>query len=281
VISLSSGDAARSAIERAATVTFAAYGLWPGRMKDALLDAARCGARVTVRLNGHFNKPAYGMPQDNREAVRELRSANADARLVCLGKRYAAFHLKALVCDGVAYLDDSNWRNSGDTIVRDDNPRDVRAIRAAASGRRIPSASNVQLDKTCALRAERALLLARGTRSADVETESIGTGGVYGALKTLAARHIAVRVLISSQEKNDRPAVLLKKAGADVRVTRDTEKFAVVNGTRAWIGSANATWSPVAQPDWSTDIYGKAAVKELERRFEERWRTARPLRIDE
>ena len=124
-----------AAVETAGQVTLTAYTLPPGAVRAALATAARDGARVCVRLEGHpFHDPRGGLRAANAAAVAQLREAGVDAALS--GDGEPALHLKAAVVDGVAWLDDRNWVGSPRaTLVRDDDPGDVAVVEAALDGR--------------------------------------------------------------------------------------------------------------------------------------------------
>ncbi len=250
VISLSSQKQVSRAIKNAQSVLLTAYMLRPGRMLDALEDAARRGARVTVRLEGRPYADATGeLAATNRAAIKVLRRLGADAKLADTNARNGpALHMKAAICDGVAYLDDRNWPGRGDTIVRDDFRADVAAIESAALQRRADHTQEFWTNKRDALWAERRLLAgATNAKPVDVESESFGTGsGAYGALKLLARSGVACRLVVARRDLNDkskRALASLAQAGVAVRVSDCDEKMAIVDRTRAWTGSANATSS--------------------------------------
>ncbi len=267
----------------ARSVTFSAYVLWPGKIEQALAHAADRGARVTVRLNGYFGAHAgtAAMLRDNQRAVRALRRAGADARIVHRSRSDGpALHLKAAVCDAVAFLDDRNWAGSCNTVVCDEKPADVRAIRTAAA---YGSAHcrQVQLDKRSALKSEATLLrTSRGDR-VEVVTESIGYSSVYNALKILAQSSVKPRLLISRQDlRTDlHQAQCLEDAGVRVRVASGCEKFAVTAGHGCWTGSANAT-SPYYngdQIDWGARTGDARMVQMLRTRFNAQWHASAAL----
>jgi len=270
------------AMSAARSVTFSAYVLWPGRVEQALKDAVRRGAHVTVRLNGYFYKGSEEMLRDNRNAFRLLRGLGADVQIVHRSDTDGAcLHAKAAVCDGVAFLDDRNWLDSGDTVLRDDGPAAVRAIRNAASYRS-GHCRGVQLDKGSALKSESGLLRTSQRDRVDVAAEAIGFWNVYGALKNLADAGAKPRLLISKDglhKKYLHAARLLEKAGVRVRVAATREKFAVVDGTRAWLGSANPTsaYRDANQVEWGVRTRDSSIVKALESHFNAQWRAAAPL----
>lgn len=286
MISLISGKQVAAAIGSARSVLLSAYALRPGRVLDSLEGAARHGASVTVRLEGRPYGDASGeLVADNRRAVKALRRLGADAKLVDTNARNGpALHMKAAVCDGVAYLDDRNWPDGGDTIVRDDFRSDVAAVQTAALQRSAARCEEFWTSKAQALAAERRLLDgASQAQHVEVESESFGSGsGTYGALKRLSASGVQCRLIVAQRDlnaKSERALVSLAQAGVDVRVSSSDEKMAIVDGARAWIGSANSTSSYVNgdQIDWGLRTNAPDVLAHLRRRFETTWSAATPL----
>lgn len=271
-----------SAIERGHTVLLSAYVLRPGQLLDALEAAARRGARVTVRLEG---RPYAGSDQDeaarlaaqNRDAVAELRAAGGDAAMVDTSQADGPpLHLKAAVCDGAAYLDDRNWPGDGaDTIVRDDFADDVAAIEGALLHAHAPPAKWFWTEKAQALAGETRLLYgAQHARHVDVESESFGRDGAYGALKALAAAGVHCRLLVAQRDVNPKSRLALQELerdGVEVRAGDFDEKMAVVDGSRAWTGSANATYGYPNQSDWGVRTDSPEVVSALESHFNAHW----------
>lgn len=272
-------------MQSARSVLLTAYTLRPGSMLDAVEEAARRGARVTVRLEGSpYADPTGALTANNKRIVRELRRLGADAKVVDTNARNGpALHMKAAVCDGVAYLDDRNWPNSGDTIVRDDFAADIAAIRSAALFGRADHTPEFSTSKRDALWAERRLLAGAGrAKRVDVESESFGAGsGVYGELKQLATSGVSCRLIVSRRDLNDksrRALTALAQSGVAVRISDSDEKMAVVDGARGWIGSANATsaFANGDQIDWGLRTDAPDVLHHLSRRFAATWGTATP-----
>src|SRR5579872_4638397 len=166
-------------------VLLTAYTLRPGLVLDSLEDAARRGARVTVRLEGSPYADTSGeLTASNKRVVRDLRRLGADAKLVDTNER--------------------NWPDKGDNIVRDDFRADVSAVRAAALTGRASRSAEFSTSKRDALWSERRLLdSARDAKRVDVESESFGAGsGVYGALKKLAQSGVSCRLIVSRRDLN-------------------------------------------------------------------------------
>jgi len=286
MISISSQKQVLRAIGSARSVLLTAYTLRPSPMLNALEAAARRGARVTVRLEGcPYGDTSGALARENREAVKALRGLGADATLADTNARNGpALHMKAALCDRVAYLDDRNWPVRGDTIVRDDFRADVAAIESAALGRGTVHTREFWTSKRDALWAERRLLAsAAHAKRVNVESESFGAGsGVYGALKALAQSGVSCRLVVAQRDlnaKSKRALASLAQAGVAVRVSESDEKMAIADGKRAWIGSANAT-SPFQngdQIDWGLRTNAPDVLRHLNRRFAETWRAATPF----
>lgn len=287
MISVSSTAEMLEALRTAREVTFSAYLLRPGPVADGLKQAARRGADVQVRADGNLYGDCAARTPESRKVLRELRTAGVHALFVHCGKDGGpGLHMKAVVCDGVAFLDDCNWGRGGDTIVRDDTPSHVRAIREAALRRDARSIGVLAMNKFDALGAEaRVLHGRRHVREIDVETEDLGGSPASHALRALIAKGIACRVLVSERAFNTYPgthkaALSLRKAGADVRTVPASEKIAIA-GSRAWIGSANATSTHYngRDVDWSLTCKNAAVVRALKHRFNAHWRESAALQV--
>lgn len=261
------------------TVTLGAYVLAPGRLVRALEEAARRGARVTVRLDGTPAGPGSGARlRMNARTLAELRAAGANAAFAAGG-----LHLKGAVVDGAAYLDDTNWRRSGaHVLLRDNDAADVAAVGAAVTGTRIrPHSAGLSLDKRGALAQEAGVLL-RTRGAIAVESESLGSGNaVYRTVFDLAASGRTVRLLLTRAEMTARTRSAAERLAADgviVRTGAAREKLAVA-ARSAWVGSANATYAGTpARPDWGLRTHNPALVRALHAHFERNWREAAPLR---
>lgn len=255
-------------------------------MLRALEDAAARGAHVTVRLEGRPNRDKSGaLAAMNQAAVTALCRFGADARLVdCADGEGPRLHMKALVCDGVAYLDDRNFTNSGkETVLRDNGRADVDAIVAAANGESHTHGTALWTDKADALGAEAALLgTAAHMSSADVETESFSCQSrTYAELKRLAARGVHCRLIVSRREADEKmqhAIALLEDAGVQVRAADTNEKFAIAGGARAWVGSADSTsaYGNYDELDWGLCTRSRQIVGALRSNFEAHWKAARP-----
>jgi phosphatidylserine/phosphatidylglycerophosphate/cardiolipin synthase-like enzyme len=285
MLALTTTTAVLAALRDARTISLVAYTLRPGRVEDALLAAARRGAHVAVRLEGHPYAGADGaLLKENRVAVDVLARAGADARLVDTdGSGEPPLHAKAIVADDTLFLDDRNWPDDdADTIVRDDFAHDRRMVEDAVRGSGDRPGACFTIRKRDSLASEARLFSnAEAHDDAIVETESFGKGNrVYRALDALGKAGAAPRVLVSSRDlqdnANERTAIArLQADGVQVRAVDADEKFALA-GTRGWLGSTNATvaFNHPDQLDWGARTDDPTIVAHLRRRFEERWKQA-------
>jgi phosphatidylserine/phosphatidylglycerophosphate/cardiolipin synthase-like enzyme len=285
MIQLSSIGEVRAAISDGGDVDVLAYTLARGPVLGALEAAASRGVRVKVRLEGApFGDPDGALARHNRRVVDELATFGVDARLAHAqpgGDAEAPVHAKALVAGGRVFLDDRNWR-AGDFVVCNDDPGAVQSVVDAVNGkvpRDVPG-SAFALEKENALAREVQLL--RSAHDGDdvvAESESFGYGTVYAALDDLGKRGLAPRLLVSAREAaNRRESQALQRLAGDgvrVRITRDAEKFALVDD-RAWIGSANASpaFGDPEMLDWGLCTDDRAIAGAARVRVEARWATA-------
>jgi phosphatidylserine/phosphatidylglycerophosphate/cardiolipin synthase-like enzyme len=286
MIRLSSGPAVLTAVEKGRDVAMIGYTLQSRPLLYALEDAARRGARVTVRLEGNPYDDASGsFAGFNHRLASQLRSAGAHVRLA-RGPSDGSVHAKALAVDGKLYLDDRNWAR-GDIIVRDDDRSDAEAVRATALGRPSNGRAAFALRKRQALEIEARMLRRAGVHDrVTAETETFGTSNaVCRALDDLGKRGLHPRLLVQRRAAAANPrerSVLerLTRDGVDVRTTDDTEKLAVC-GSRAWIGSANA--SPAfGNPDiidWGASTGNRSVVAAIGARLAQRWDQGRPFTV--
>jgi hypothetical protein len=277
-------------ITTARTVALTAYTLRPGPVLDALTGAARRGAAVTVRLEGHpLDDPAQTLHADNAAAVAALTAAGATAGVT--GSGDPVLHLKAAVVDGIAWLDDRNWAGGPhEHLVRDTDRDDVAAV-ASAVGGGSGRDGRLATTKARALRLEADVIDRAGPAALRVESESFGNGVVYDRLLARARAGLPTRLIVAGREfaepanRNERAVVHhLARLGVDIRLgdpaTGDlAEKLAVAGGD-AWIGSANATYARGrfgAQRDWGLATRAPEIGAELRAAFDANWARARPL----
>jgi hypothetical protein len=264
-------------IETARSVTFGSYVLFAdSAVVDALADAARNGARVTVRLGALMNDGSGKLHAKNEAAARRL-TANGAVVVQTAGIE----HLKAAVVDGVAFLDDRNWAGSQETVLRDERSADVNAVRKALeSGKPVPASRDFALGKSGALRLESDTIARTHGRWLDVESETITPYSPIVKRLVEAARTAHVRLIVAKRESRqplERKALAhLVEAGVEVHTGPQKyggEKFCVT-GDQAWVGSANATGSfGRHQPlDWGLSSRSHAIANALHKDFVRAWR---------
>lgn len=275
MISLASTADLVRALGSAHDVAFSSYLLYPGSVLDALEAAARRGAHVAVRLEGHPYRNPWGARR-NAATLARLRAAGVDV------KAARDLHLKAAAVDGAVFLDDRNFTAGGDTLVRDDAAADVRAARDAALGRRhdAPTADFAAYKNQALDLEERLLASAAPGDDVAVETESFGFGKqIYPELVRLAKAGRHVRLLVNAPSLRQSPraqsaAAHLEAAGVEVRACSSTDKVALC-GSNAWIGSADATFDAHHERDWGLRSSDPAVCDPLRAAFEKRWKNSR------
>jgi len=240
-LSLSSVPEVLAHIRTAHDVAFGAYFVKPGSLRNALTSAARHGAHVAVTLQADPYRNPDGA-QANADTARLLRDAGAQVTL--LPSQRVPFHIKAAVCDGVAYLDDRNFTPGGpEMVVRDDDPNDVALVRDALRGHGGDDAT-LATRKDAALASELALVEKAGTAPVVMETERVGTSPLTRALQQRAAAGLPTTLVVAQgphDSRTERSALAqLTHDGVDVRYSGRNEKLALA-GDAAWIGSGNAT----------------------------------------
>ena len=282
-VALSSVNVLMNEIGSAGEVELAAYTLENRALETALTGAVRDGAHVRVILARAPAEDPHGtIAARNAAVVQSLRAAGVDA--VLSGPDAPSPHLKAAILDGVAYLDDANFRSGGaDTVIRDRDPNDVAAVRSTIDGRP-QNGPGLLLRKADALAAE-AGAIARGSREVDVETEAFGSGSLVAeALAARAGANAQVKLLVSAAELRepaaDRERALLAKLaakGVEIRVSAEATEKLAFTGEAAWIGSANATYAGSPDSgDWGLVTTDDRLVDALHARFLGNWAVARP-----
>jgi hypothetical protein len=234
-------------------------------VQRALVTAAHEGARVDVVLpRAPWPDPRGALARLNPATARDLRAAGVHVRLV-RDDDHTTFHLKAAVCDDVAYLDDRNWTGTGrGLIVADDDPGAVKLVRDTLRGRGGGVADGIATRKDAAQQLEIDLIAQAGDAPVTVESESIGAGALTAALAAHARAGAPTTLIVNGAESGHARRLLadLRGAGVAVRKGGSNEKLALV-GTRAWVGSANATFAGKdygAQLDWGTVTADAALV---------------------
>ena len=232
-------------------------------MRDALTGAARRGAHVAVTLQADPYRNPFGS-RCNAEAARVLRAAGAGVSL--LPSERTPFHLKAAVCDGVAYLDDRNWTKRGpEIVVADDDPRDVGLVRDALAGRGGADRA-LATRKDVALSREVALVDGACGIPVTVETERVATSPLTRALERHARSGAKTTLIVApSKSRGAREKSAIAQLAADGVIVREggsNQKLALA-GRVAWIGSGNATGASgrsAAQLEWGLRTRNRALV---------------------
>lgn len=261
-----------------------AYALAPGgAVVRALETAADRGARVAVRLERH---PTFGHAApvgDARGVAVELAAHGVVVTTSAPGDPPG--HLKAAIVDGRAFLDDRNWATNGpETIVCDDDVRDIAAIGVAiAGGAPLPPGTDLALEKNAALALEAEAIRAASGDRIDVATESFGGCAISAAIAARARAGTSVRLEVNARaledDRSGRERSLvhhLAEAGVEIRAVANDEKFALL-GDRLWVGSANATFTPGTMSDWGAIVCDHAIAAGLAATFARAWTTGCPV----
>jgi phosphatidylserine/phosphatidylglycerophosphate/cardiolipin synthase-like enzyme len=265
-----------ASIGAARTVTISAYTLSPrGKMSGALLAAAARGARVSVALDGS----AFGAAA--RSNARTIAEFNARGIRVHLTER--PLHLKAAVIDGAVFLSDRNWTSGRghEVVIRDPYTGDRTIVERAILGDP-GSNEHLWLRKADALAAEARLVAQRASHEVLVESESFGAGTpLYDALRARARAHDSVHLIVAAFEyrrssAEQRAVAELVREGVHVRIGTSGEKLAL-DGSNAWIGSANATRGLPNQVDFGFIFHNREIAAQLRAQYEENWNAATPV----
>jgi phosphatidylserine/phosphatidylglycerophosphate/cardiolipin synthase-like enzyme len=265
-----------ASIGAARTVTISAYTLSPrGKMSGALLAAAARGARVSVALDGS----AFGAAA--RSNARTIAEFNARGIRVHLTER--PLHLKAAVIDGAVFLSDRNWTSGRghEVVIRDPYTGDRTTVERAILGDP-GSNEHLWLRKADALAAEARLVAQRASHEVLVESESFGAGTpLYDALRARARAHDSVHLIVAAFEyrrssAEQRAVAELEREGVHVRIGTSGEKLAL-DGSNAWIGSANATRGLPNQVDFGFIFHNREIAAQLRAQYEENWNAATPV----
>jgi phosphatidylserine/phosphatidylglycerophosphate/cardiolipin synthase-like enzyme len=282
-VALSSRAAFLAALDGASTIALGSYSLRAeGTVARALGRAAARGATVFVALEGLPFGPGGSseLARTNRRTAAELRAHGVRVRLAGAGDE--RLHLKASVVDGTAFFDDRNWPDGGnDTIVAVTDGAQAAAAAAAIAGR--PSTSGaLATEKEPALQLEADAIRLGGGNRVDMETESFGGCSVSKALRERAAGGAQTRLIVSVEAyrhgtpRERAELARLATEGVEIRLGRADQKLCVV-GDRGWVGSANASYSPVPMLDWGLQTGDGGVLAGLAASFARDWAAARPL----
>ncbi len=245
-------------LESARSIRLSAYVLRTGSpVVEALERAASGGAGVDVVLEGlpHARGAEGALARANAAVAADLRACGATVRLTQASEE--PMHMKAAVVDGTTYLDDRNWTTGEhDALVVTTDAEVARTVGEALSGRPTRASASFAVEKRDALRLEAEAIAAAPGDRIDVETESFGATEMSVALRDRARSGSLVRLLVSPEElrgpgaERERNALAsLAAAGVQIETSAANEKLCVAGGD-AWVGSANATYSPRPIADW-------------------------------
>lgn len=266
------------AVAHAHSVSVTSYVLRPeSALVATLVAAAKHGARVNVTLAGDRSSKAV---QPTNEATAALiRAAGGRVYFDRQHKGQPPLHMKSIVADRSAFLDDRNWTFGDDeTIIEDSNPADVKLVRRSQFMANLEN-EVLTTKKSTALAVEADAIRAGSGHTVDVETESFNAGVVERALAERAQRGDRVRLLVLEGDVkpgNRKVLEALVAAGVAIRVsggsdpTAGAEKMALA-GERTWLGSANATSQRGNTVDWGMLTADGAITARLHRHFERDW----------
>lgn len=259
-------DSVLAGVTSAHTVTVTAFTLYPhGRMARALRGAAQHHARTILELDSE----AFGY------ARRENAQLPSALPGVAILQSHGPLHLKAALLDGHLYLADRNWA-PGALVVADDRPADRELVASTLRGH-AGCVATFCTRKSDALSQE-ARLIEAGRGDLFVQSESFGAGNpVYAAIERRAAEGDRVFLLVSRLEiSHERRALTALPNTVQIRVTHDSDKLAITDGSAAWLGSTNATAGVPEQTDWGMTTTDRGIVLTLYRRFTDDWNAAAP-----
>ncbi|HEY4221890.1 MAG TPA: phospholipase D-like domain-containing protein [Myxococcota bacterium] len=246
------GDAMRAAI-RAATqsVHMTMYILSDDDTVSAILDRASAGLDVKVVLNGSFPS---GTGNANDDAYNTLHGAGVD--VVYSSSAFTFTHEKCVIIDGssawvmtmnAAY---SSPRDNREYLAVDNDAADVveaEAIFAADFAHTTPSVSGNLLVAPVNVKDGIRALINGAENSIDVEMEELSDNDVVNDLALQAHAGLTVRAVIADNDLSSaqsHAAANLKNAGVQVVKLSSPyvhAKAIVVDGARAYVGSANMT----------------------------------------
>ncbi len=287
MITLSSTGGLLAAMNHAKRIAFTAYTLRSGPVLDGLVRAATRGADVRVRLEGYiYHDNGNAVANANQAALDALSAAGAKTDLYHRTKNdgQGMLHLKSAIVDDEVFLDDRNWPGDDrDTILRDTFPADVALVRGAQDGKTPWGNGLFAVGKKDALYIE-SRLLEKAKRGDDIrlQSESFGYCHAFSVLDDDAKVGAHVRVLVNARDLlgnlHERAAIeRFIQDGGEVRICTDDEKFALVNGSRGYVGSANLSASLPGpdQIDWGMRTDNRDVLAHLSEVFDQRWNSSR------
>ncbi len=219
---------------------------------SALTDARARGVEVQVLLNRAI--PGGAMP--NEAVFATLTAAGVSARWS--SSRFSFTHEKCVIVDGAeAWIMTMNTTGAGlngnrEFLAIDREPDDVRdaeaVFRADFSDAPFPAYTGRLLLSPINAQARLVALVRTATRTIDLESESLEDRTTAAALIARARAGVRVRAVISDTTptaSSMRTLADLTAAGITVRVLATPymhAKAIVVDGARAYVGSANVTY---------------------------------------
>jgi hypothetical protein len=145
------------------------------------------------------------------------------------------------------------------------------------------STADLAITKADAIAREAKTIAGGSGKEIDCASESFGASVVSVALAREAAAGAHVRLIVSDRalrhgSPNERHALAkLAAAGVEIRAGATTDKLCI-NGSAAWLGSANATFSPPPPMlDWGLSTSDPALVTRATATFARDWNAAHAL----
>jgi hypothetical protein len=234
------------------------YVLRNTRLINALEVASDRGADVHVR----FGDPSKASQRcSNLAAKRELESHAVEVSIEP-GYGPDAIHAKIATVDGVVFKDDRNWTTGEwETVLVDETRHRNR---------------NDAITKSDALAREASLIRSGKGHDILISTESIGRGPIVEALIARAKRGDHIRLVYKPHLDDvgrDDALRRMRAAGISIRQSDADHKICVV-GSRAWIGSANATAGSPEMREWGETV-GADIAAQLRQTLEHVWAMAK------
>jgi hypothetical protein len=262
-------SAVYGSIDQAQVVTVAAYTLNSrSAMLGHLQAAGGRGAHVALVLTG--DGMGYALSANRSIAACATNSPDAGA---CHGSRLPfkvlltnePLHMKCAVVDGsTVYVSDENFSSRG--LVLQLPGRYGLAVERAALGDPHDDGS-LTVTKGSSLAAE-AALIDGAKQSVTLTTESFGANNpVYDALQRAVARHVRVRIGVNGREAHQ-DAIASFPLNTVTELTTD-EKLALIDNSRAWIGSSNANQGVMGQVDFGYSTTDPQLVQQIAERIGE------------
>lgn len=264
------------------SIRLTVYLLIDNDIVDELIQAHRRGVTVRVLVE----PTPYGGGAASRDDVAKLRAAGIQVRDGNPTFRYT--HQKTLIIDETVALimtlnltPSSFTRNREHGVIDTDTARvaEIARVFEADWTRREVTVSHPDLVWSPDNARDRLLAFLRAARATlDMEAEVVSDDQVVRTLADLAARGVAVRLMLPPLEPDDLSAGDIDwLAGRGVQVRRLASpyphtKLAIVDGTRAYVGSVNFTTNSFNNNrELGMLISDPAALQRLRDSFEADW----------